>query len=190
MLRVLLLLQGALHGARAATTLTVDAATTGPVFDGVGGNSGGGGGTRLLVDYPPAQRSDILDLMFKPKFGMSLQHLKVEIGSDGDTTQGSEPTHARSPTDVNFDRGYEVWLMEQAVQRRPGMQLSGLEWGVPGWVGAGHSSAERGFFSDVAVDYLTGWAKGLRDEKGLNLTALGVARPSRIPRLALRGAHS
>ena len=175
MLRVLLLLQGALHGARAATTLTVDAATTGPVFDGVGGNSGGGGGTRLLVDYPPAQRSDILDLMFKPKFGMSLQHLKVEIGSDGDTTQGSEPTHARSPTDVNFDRGYEVWLMEQAVQRRPGMQLSGLEWGVPGWVGAGHSSAERGFFSDVAVDYLTGWAKGLRDEKGLNLTALGVA---------------
>jgi len=108
MLRVLLLLQRALHVTRATTTLTVDAAAarTGIVFDGVGGNSGGGGGTRLLVDYPPAQRSDILDLMFKPKFGMSLQHLKVEIGSDGDTTQGSEPTHARSPTDVNFDRGH------------------------------------------------------------------------------------
>lgn len=166
-------LPGAARRGAATTLLTVDAAAsrTGPVFDGVGGNSGGGGGTRLLVDYPPATRSDILDLMFKPKFGMSLQHLKVEIGSDGDTTQGSEPTHARSATDVSFDRGYEVWLMEQAVQRRPGMQLSGLEWGVPGWVGA----APGGFFSDAAVEYLTGWAQGLRDVKGLNLTALGVA---------------
>ena len=122
--------------------------------------------------------------------GPHIRPKTILAGSDGDTTQGSEPTHARSPTDVNFDRGYEVWLMEQAVQRRPGMQLSGLEWGVPGWVGAGHSSAERGFFSDVAVDYLTGWAKGLRDEKGLNLTALGVARPEQNLRPALCGAHS
>ena len=83
------------------------------MFDDVGGTSSGGG-TRMLVDYPPAQRSDLLDLMFTPKFGMSLQHIKVEIGSGGDTTQGSEPTHARSPSDINFDRGYEVWLMEQA----------------------------------------------------------------------------
>jgi len=52
--------------------------------------------------------------------------------------------------------------MEQAVQRRPGMQLSGLEWGVPGWVGA----APGGFFSDAALTYLTGCAKGLRDERG------------------------
>jgi hypothetical protein len=173
---MLLLVTALLQALRCAavttvTRLTIDAADLGPVFDGVGGNSGGGGGTRLLVDYPPAQRSDLLDLMFKPKFGMSLQHIKVEIGSDGDTTQGSEPTHARSPTDINFDRGYEVWLMEQAVQRRPGIQLSGLEWGVPGWVAA----APGGFWSDAAISYLTGWAKGLRDVKGLNLTALGVA---------------
>ena len=113
MLRALLLLLHVLHGSGAAaaatTLLTVDAAAarTGPVFDGVGGTSAGGG-TRLLVDYPPATRSDILDLMFKPKFGMSLHHLKVEIGSDGDTTEGSEPTHARSATDVSFDRGYEA----------------------------------------------------------------------------------
>jgi hypothetical protein len=39
------------------------------VFDGVGGASGGGGGTRLLVDYPEPQRSDILDMLFKPKHG-------------------------------------------------------------------------------------------------------------------------
>ena len=101
-------------------------------FSGVGGASGGGGGTRLLVDYPAQQRSDILDMLFKPQFGASLQHLKVEVGCDGDTTQGSEPTHARSATDIDFDRGYEVWFMEEAVKRRADIQLSGLEWGVPG----------------------------------------------------------
>ena len=140
-------------------------------FDGVGAVSGGGGGSRLLFDYEQATRAELLDVLFRPQYGASLHALKVEIGSDGDTTQGSEPTHARSPTDINFDRGYEVWLMQQAVQRQPEIQLSGLEWGVPGWVAA----EPGGFWSDAAVSYLTGWAKGLRDAKGLNLTALGVA---------------
>lgn len=145
------------------TTVSVGPATTapGPKFAGVGGASGGGGGTRLLVDYPLQQRSDILDMLFKPQHGASLQHVKVEIGCDGDTTQGSEPTHARSTTDIDFDRGYEVWLMQEAKARRPDIQLSGLEWGIPGWVyAAGH-----GMWSKTNVDYLTGWASGLRDQK-------------------------
>ena len=63
-----------------AVAVDDDPATLGPVFDGVGGNSAGGG-TRLLFDYPEHVRSDVLDLLFKPQFGASLQHLKVEIGS-------------------------------------------------------------------------------------------------------------
>lgn len=140
------------------------------VFDGVGGASGGGGGTRLLVDYPAQQRSAILDMLFAPLHGASLQHIKVEVGSDGDTTQGSEPSHARSATDIDFDRGYEVWLMQEAVKRRPDIQLSGLEWGIPGWV-----QAAGGLWSEANIDYLAGWATGLRERKGLNLTQLAVA---------------
>ena len=30
-------------------------------------------------------------------------------------------------------------------------------------------------WSTTNVDYLTGWASGLRDKKGLNITALAVA---------------
>lgn len=37
-----------------------------------------------------------------------------------------------SPT--AFDRGYENWLMLEAKERNPSIHLSGLEWGVPGWV--------------------------------------------------------
>jgi hypothetical protein len=36
------------------------------------------GTARLLYDYPEAQRSEILDLLFKPNYGASFQHLKVE----------------------------------------------------------------------------------------------------------------
>ena len=113
------------HADTTAVVVVVAPNDVGPTFDGIGGASGGGGGTRLLIDYPRPQRDDILDMLFKPFHGAALQHLKVEIGCDGDTTQGSEQTHARSKTDVDFDRGYEVWFMEEAVKRQPGIQLSG-----------------------------------------------------------------
>ena len=46
-------------------------------FDGIGGLSGGGATSRLLIDYKEPQRSQILDYLFKPNFGASLQILKV-----------------------------------------------------------------------------------------------------------------
>ena len=57
-----------------------------------------------------------------------------------------------------------------AVKRRPDIQLSGLEWGIPGWV-----QAAGGLWSEANIDYLAGWATGLRERKGLNLTQLAVA---------------
>ena len=53
-------------------------------FDGIGGLSGGGGCSRLLKDYPTEQQSQVLDILFKPRFGASLQILKVEIGGGVD----------------------------------------------------------------------------------------------------------
>lgn len=88
-------------------------------------------------DYEDKARSDILDLLFKPKFGAALHILKVEVGCDGDTTQGAEQSHMRNINDDSptaFDRGYENWLMVEAKARSPSIHLSGLEWGVPGWV--------------------------------------------------------
>jgi hypothetical protein len=41
----------------------------GRTFDGVGAISGGGGNSRLLIDYPEPQRSQILDYLFKPGYG-------------------------------------------------------------------------------------------------------------------------
>lgn len=59
------------------TAIPVDGASSGRVFDGVGAISGGGGNSRYLIDYPPAQRAAILDYLFKPGYGASLQVLKA-----------------------------------------------------------------------------------------------------------------
>src|SRR5689334_8920179 len=75
--------------AAAATTVTLDGNATGRTFDGVGAISGGGGNSRLLIDYPEPQRSQVLDYLFRPGFGASVQILKVEIGGDTYSTSGA-----------------------------------------------------------------------------------------------------
>src|SRR4051812_32558360 len=52
-------------------TVQLNADRGGKRFDGIGVVEGGGGTGVLLKDYPQAQRSQILDLMFRPKFGAS-----------------------------------------------------------------------------------------------------------------------
>jgi hypothetical protein len=59
-------------------------------FDGIGAIIGGGGNTRLLTDYPRAQRSRILGYLFRPDYAADLQILNVEIGGDTNSTSKSE----------------------------------------------------------------------------------------------------
>src|SRR6476620_5800604 len=68
--------------AATATTVTVDGRQSGRVFDGIGAISGGGGNSRLLIDYPEPERTQLLDYLFKPGYGADLQILKIEIGGD------------------------------------------------------------------------------------------------------------
>ena len=102
---------------RAATTnaaIVVDLSSTDKAFDGLGAISGGGATSRLLPDYPEKQRDEILDFLFKPQFGASLHMLKVEIGGDSQSTDGTESSHMHSKDDVNFERGYEWKILVEA----------------------------------------------------------------------------
>lgn len=40
--------------------------------------------------------------------------LKVEMGGDVQSTEGSEASHMHNPWDENYFRGYEWWLMKEA----------------------------------------------------------------------------
>ena len=138
--------------------------TPGPVFQGTGGLSAGAS-SRLLIDYPEPQRSQILDYLFKPDYGASLQVLKVEIGSGTDSTAGSEPSHEPAAGQVNCNSGYEWWLMEQAKKRNPDIKLYGLQWGAPGWVGSS-------VYTPADIDYLVSWL-GCARQHHLTIDLLG-----------------
>ena len=59
----------------------IDAELRSARFDGIGGVSGGGGGTRLLYDYDDPARSAILDLLFEPKHGAALHSSDAQGGA-------------------------------------------------------------------------------------------------------------
>lgn len=136
-------------------------------FDGIGAVSGGGATSVLLKDYPEPQRSQIFDLLFKPKFGASMPSLFVEVPGDGNSTQGTEPSHMHTRTDENYYRGYEWWLMAEARKRNPDITLDGCAWSCPAWVGNGQ------FWSQDMADYYVKWIKGLKTEHGLDIDAIG-----------------
>ena len=151
--------------AEASTTINVNGDSSGRTFGGIGTLSAGSN-SRLLTDYPAAQQRQILDYLFRPGYGASLQILKVEIGGDTNSTDGSESSQMHTASAVNCDSGYEWWLMEQARARNPHIKLYGLAWGAPGWIGGGK------FWSTDMINYLVNWLSCAK-QHGLTINYLG-----------------
>lgn len=170
--------------ASAEQTITIDGKLEGRQFDGIGAVSGGGATSRFLMEYPEPQRSEILDYLFKPNFGASLQVLYVEIGSDKNGTQGSEPSHARSreemehPKPEYFQRGYEWWLMKEAKKRNPDIRFDAAAWNAPLWVGSGKDGG--GFWSQDMADYYASWINGAKNYHDLDVRFTGCRNESGV----------
>ena len=163
------------------------------VLDGArGGRRWGGIGStpatameRQLMHYPEPIQTDILDLMFKPNFGMALTHLKVEIGGDNNSTAAVEPSFAHTREEMrnaNFHRGGNFWLMKKARERNPGIELGALAWTQPYWVGDGTGRADnRSFFTQESADYFVTFFKGARDVWGLEMQYFSAEQNERHP---------
>ena len=132
-----IVLMSALVAAQQPPAILVDPTAAGSKrFDGHGGLSAGAS-SRLLFDYPEPQRSDILDYLYLPNFGAGLTMCKIEIGGDGQSTNGAEASHQHTRGDLNFERGYEFWLAKEAKKRNPRVAVYGLSWAAPGWINNG-----------------------------------------------------
>ncbi|XP_076979360.1 galactocerebrosidase isoform X3 [Tamandua tetradactyla] len=149
-----------------------DSGGLGREFDGIGAVSGGGATSRLLVNYPEPYRSEILDYLFKPNFGASLHILKVEIGGDGQTTDGTEPSHMHYALDEDYFRGYEWWLMKEAKKRNPNITLMGLPWSFPGWLGKGFNWPYVNL--RLTAYYVISWIMGAKHYHNLDIDYIGI----------------
>ena len=148
----------------------------GRTFEGIGAVSAGAS-TDLLYDYKDPVRSQILDLLFKPKFGAGFQHLKVEMGGGENSTCGSEPSHAFTEEELKnpVSRGYEFWFMREAKNRNPNVILEYLPWSFPGWLKPNIYSQESAnyfvAFLDVAKkkwDLDIDWVAAAENENDTN----------------------
>jgi len=90
-----LALAAALAGRARAGSYNADGSQAHLSYDGHGALSAGAS-SRLLIDYPEPQRTQILDLLFKPNYGASMHMIKVEIGGDGQVRTPPPATHTHA----------------------------------------------------------------------------------------------
>ena len=81
--------------------------------------------------------------------------MKVEVGGDTNSTDGSEPSHMHTRANENYERGYEWWLMKETKARNPKIMLDALPWGAPGWIGNGK------YYSQDMAEYIVKFLKGV-----------------------------
>lgn len=156
--------------AAAAVAISISSAGATHVFDGHGGLSAGAS-SRLLKDYVEPSRTQILDYLWKPNFGASLQICKIEVGGDTQSTDGTEPSHRhfREETPAcSQDRGYELWLLAEAKARNPDVKSYILSWGVPAWIGNGS------YFSQDNIDYQVSYAQCVKETVGSGPDYIGI----------------
>ena len=92
----------------------------------------------------------------------------MEVGSDMNSTDGTEPSHMRTRDEENYKRGYEWWLMKEAKKRNPDILLDCLAWAAPGWIGNGN------FYSQDMADYYVKFIQGARAVQGLHIGYVGI----------------
>ena len=177
--RSILATQACLIAHAAGTAYYIDD-SRGPArtFDGIGAISGGGATSVLLPFYPEQQRSEILDYLFLPNFGASLHMIKVEIGGDAQSTDGSEPSHMHDPWDENYERGYEWFILSEAKKRNPNIKTFGLPWAWPQWVSCSPGTMENCTgspysYPNQSATYITKWVKGAKDHYGIEIDYVG-----------------
>lgn len=97
----------------------------------------GNNSSRLFLDYKsqnPKQYQELLKLIFGDK-GCAVQHLKIEMGADINSSSGTEPCTMRTPDEkADVTRGAGFILAADAKKVNPNLTLDMLWWGEPLWI--------------------------------------------------------
>lgn len=97
----------------------------------------GNNSSRLLIDYKsqkPKEYQELLELIFGDK-GCGIQHLKIEMGADINSSSGTEPCTMRTADEkADVSRGAGFILAADAKKVNPDLTLDMLWWGEPLWI--------------------------------------------------------
>ena len=103
-----------------------------------------------------------------------MQSRPPQIGGDGQSTEGTEPSHQHDAVEApNYARGYEWRLMVEAKARNPLIKLGCLPWVWPGWVGVDNIKSPWSH-PNVSAAYVVNWLKGARDMYNLTIDYVGI----------------
>ena len=109
----------------------------GTVYRGLGVVTGNNS-SRLLMDYKtenPDAYWEIMNLLFKPDYGAGLTHVKIEFGTDVNSSSGTEPSIMRSADEeADVTRGAGFMFAADALSINPDITVDLLRWGEPKWV--------------------------------------------------------
>jgi hypothetical protein len=76
------------------------------------------------------------------------------------STDGTEPSHQHFRGDNSCERGYELWLIEQARARNPEIALYSLAWTAPGWLNNGT------MYGPDTIEYMLAWLRCVEERGG------------------------
>ena len=118
--------------------VSIDGNTTnmieGTVYRGLGVITGNNS-SRLLMDYKtenPDAYWEIMNLLFKKDYGAGLTHVKIEFGSDVNSSSGTEPSIMRSADEeADVTRGAGFMFAADALSINPDITVDLLRWGEP-----------------------------------------------------------
>lgn len=137
----------------------------------------GNNSSRLLMDYK-TQNSDayweIMNLLFKPDYGAGLSHVKIEFGTDVNSSSGTEPSIMRSADEkADVTRGAGFMFAADALSINPDITVDLLRWGEPKWVTDAFSeSREAGF--EARYKWYKSAIDGAFDTYGMKFTHISA----------------
>ncbi len=103
--------------------------------------------SRLLMDYKekhPDAYWEIMNYLFNKETGIGLSHIKIELGSDCDSSSGTEPATMRYENEeANVNRGAGFHFCKDAQTINPDISIDMLRWGSPQWTGSGDATTEE-----------------------------------------------
>lgn len=131
-------------------TIHVDPARPSQTIDGFGASLTESSAWLLHYKLTPAQRKDLLEMLFDPKNGIGLSILRQPMGASDfaleqysyDDVGPGEQDPELKKFSIERDRAYIIPVLKEALAINPGLKIIASPWSPPGWMKTSRSMVQ------------------------------------------------